>query len=350
MQPIFSQALLLTLALTLALFGLLLWAQRRRRGRMAQAKPSMTVGKRLSRAAAYAARLAGFALLTILAVSGGVITYISYRSVVEDTAPAPSQVEVPPGLPFEVTQVSFPGGDGLSLAGWFVAPRNGSVIILLHGYGSNRTTMLWHARVLAAAGYGLLMYDERASGESEGNHRSYGWEDPVDVGAALIYLNGIPGVEADRIGIAGCSIGGQIALQGAAYHPQIGAVWADGPATVTARDIPPPLNWATALAVPSNWMMDWMMSARIKRPIPPAMIDIIGSIEPRPVMMVAGNTPHPHYGPESLHVEYMAGFAGEHTRLWIIPEVRHCDGPIQRPEEYARKLVAFFDEAFGLIR
>jgi pimeloyl-ACP methyl ester carboxylesterase len=347
---VFFQALLLTLVLTLALFGIVWLVQRRQRRSTVKTDHRKTGEKRTRRAIAYIARLTGFALMTVLAVSGAVMAYISYQSVVDDTAPAPSRVELPPDLPFEVSEVSFPGGDGLRLAGWFVPPQNGATVILLHGYGGNRTTMLWNASVLVKAGYGVLLYDERASGESEGDHRSYGWEDPADVGGALDYLTSLPEIQADRIGIAGCSIGGQIALQGAAYYPQIGAVWADGPATVTSRDIPAPFNWATALAIPSNWMMDWMMSARIDRPIPPAMIDIIGTIEPRPVLLVAGNVPHPHYGPESLHVEYMARFAGAHTKLWIIPEVRHCDGPVQRPEEYAERLVAFFDEAFGISR
>jgi fermentation-respiration switch protein FrsA (DUF1100 family) len=119
---------------------------------------------------------------------------------------------------------------------------------------------------------------------------------------------------------------------------------------VTSRDIPAPFNWATALAVPTNWMMDWMLSARIDQPVPPAMIDILGTIEPRPVQLVAGARPHPQFGPESWHVEYLARFAGDHASLWVIPEAYHCDGPAQRPQEYADRMVAFFDRAFGFSR
>jgi len=67
------------------------------------------------------------------------------------------------------------------MAGWFIPSRNYATIILLHGYGGSRTAMIWHAEQLVEAGYGVLMYDERASGKSEGTHRSYGWEDTRDL-------------------------------------------------------------------------------------------------------------------------------------------------------------------------
>jgi hypothetical protein len=214
MQPVYVQALFLTLALALTLFGLIRLLLRRRAGAADRADLSGGTRGKPRRLAVYLLRLTGFALLAILMLVGGVMAYIGYQSILDDTAPAPSRVEIPPDLPFEVSSVSFTGGDGLRLAGWYVPTQNGATIILLHGYGGNRTGMLWHAGVLAQAGYGLLMYDERASGESDGEHRSYGWEDPADVGGALEYLSGLPKVEYDRIGIAGCSIGGQIALQG----------------------------------------------------------------------------------------------------------------------------------------
>jgi hypothetical protein len=348
LSPGFYQGLFMTLLITLVLLGGVVLIQRRRGRKLAQPVPSRTPGGKLRRAVIHVSKLFGFTILAILLIGGGVMAYVSYHYVVEDTTPAPSRVDIPPDLPFQVEAVTFPGGSGLKMAGWYVPARNGATIILLHGYGGNRTAMIWHAGILVKAGYGVLMYDERASGESEGDHRSYGWEDPADVGGALAYLNDRAGT--GEIGIAGCSIGGQIALQGAAYYPQIRAAWADGTSTINSRDIPVPFNWASTLAIPSNWMMDWMMSGRIHRPVPPAMIDIIGTIEPRPVMLVAGGTPHPNYGPESRLTEFMARHAGAHTELWVIPEAKHCDGPIKRPEEYPAKMVEFFDKAFGVYR
>jgi pimeloyl-ACP methyl ester carboxylesterase len=217
---------------------------------------------------------------------------------------------------------------------------------LLHGYGGNRTAMLWHAEQLVRAGYGVLMYDERASGASAGKNRSYGWQDAADVGSAVRYLRSRAQSNSQKIGIAGCSIGGQIALQGAAYYPEIGAVWADGPSGIRASDLPLPHNWATGIATLSGYVIDWMYVWRLNIAAPAAMIEIIGTIAPRPIMMVAGGTPHPHFGSEAIRVEYLARYAEKNATLWIIPEAYHCDGPVQRPDEYATRMIGFFDAAF----
>ncbi len=329
----------------LALLILLVWGRRRR---AEQDNTPQSFFVHLKHALAYTLRLVGFALLTILLLAGGLLVYVDYNALHSDLIPTPSQVDIPPDLPFQVEKVRFTGGDSLKLAGWYVTPANGVTIILLHGYGGNRLGMLWHARELVKAGYGVLMYDERASGESEGQQRSYGWEDAPDVGGALDFLNDRATGGNSRVGIAGCSIGGQIALQGAARYPQIAAAWADGPSSIRAKDIPI-YSWETFIGFVSNHLLDQMyiwkgISA------PRAMIDIIGTIEPRPVTLVAGGKPNPIFGPEFLHVEYFVRHAGEHTSLWVIPEATHCDGPSQRPEEYARRMLEFFGKAFEITR
>ena len=298
----------------------------------------------------YISRLLGFAVAAFLLVSLAIMVYRNWISLQAETAPAPSQVEVPVDLPFEVEEVTFLSEDGLRLAGWYVSPQNGALVILLHGYGGNRTAMRWHAERLVEAGYGVLMYDERASGESEGAYRSYGWEDPRDVGGALAYLNARVEVDPARIGIAGCSIGGQIALQGGAYHPQIGAIWADGPSTVRARDISKPTNPIFALLVVANYMLDWMYEIKLEIDAPAPMIEIIADIAPRPIMLVGGGKPMPFTGSEGQHLQSYLRYAGDNAEMWVIPEAYHCDGPAVRPEEYAARLVEFFDTAFQIQR
>lgn len=291
-------------------------------------------------------RLIGFALVAFLIIGGSVLVYEDLKATDEDLAPTPSEIEIPSDLPFQVEEVTFTGGDNLKMAGWYVPSQNNATIILLHGSGGNRTGMIWHADKLIRAGYGVLMYDERASGESEGKNRSYGWQDASDVGGAVRYLRGR--TEAGRVGIAGCSIGAQIALQGAAYYPEIQAVWADGPSVIRASDHPSPTNWATVLAVLSNHIIDWMYVRRLNIDPPKPMTDIIGTIAPRPIIIVAGGTPHPHFGAEAVRAEHYARIAGKNAAVWIIPEAVHCDGPLHRPEDYTTRMVGFFDAAFNL--
>ena len=302
---------------------------RGRRLRAQQDNAPQSVPARLKHALTYTLRLVGFTLLIILLLAGGLLVYVDYNTMLSDLAPTPSQVDIPPDLPFQVEEVTFTGGDNLKLAGWYVPPVNGATIILLHGYGGNRLGMLWHAKVLVKAGYGVLMYDERASGESEGQRRSYGWEDAPDVGGALDFLNSRAADGKARVGIAGCSIGGQIALQGAARYPQIAAAWADGPSQIGPRISPSIAGSLSSAMCPPTCSIRCTFGNGINAP--PAMIDIIGTIEPRPVMLVAGGKPHPVFGPEYLHVEsYYAtrgnipavGHPGSHPLRWAKPDAR----------------------------
>ena len=239
------------------------------------------------------------------------------------------------------------------MAGWYVPPENGALVILLHGYGSNRTAMLWHAEQLIQAGYGVLMYDERASGESEGTYRSYGWEDPRDVTGALDFLSAKPDVNPEKIGIAGCSIGGQIALQGAAYYPQLGAVWADGASSVRAQDISRPnklTNPIYPLLILGNYTLDWRFEVKLGIDAPAPMIEIIDEIAPRPIMLVASGIPFAFVGSEGDHLQFYAQHAGKNASLWVLPDAGHCAGPSVRPEEYSVRMVEFFDRAFDIER
>lgn len=300
----------------------------------------------------------GFSLLYVLRVIGvglgaflGIVLFVlierNIYSVITETMPAPSEVTIPADLPFEVQEVTFEGGDGLKMAGWQVPSQNGATIILLHGYGGNRTAMLWHAERLVEAGYGVLLYDERASGESEGARRSYGWEDPPDVQGAIRFIEAESG---DRVGIAGCSMGAQIALQATAYYPELEAVWADGASTIRARDLSPARDPLMALLVLGNYSLDLTYEiAGIRVPAP--MIETIGDISPRPLMLVGGGQPHPLMGSEGeTLVPRYAYYAGSNAQTWVIPEAYHCDGPARRPEEYTERMVKFFDTAFGISR
>lgn len=335
---------LIEIAFIVAAFSLILfriWRGMKERARSPQSPPGTQPR------AKHILRLVGFfagtfaALVLFLSVERTIV------AVFKETAPTPSQVSVPADLEFEVEEIAFESEDGLTIAGWYVPPKNGAVIILLHGYGGNRTGTLWYARQLIPAGYGVLMYDERASGESEGTYRSYGWEDTRDVDAALNFLASRP--DPMWIAILGCSTGADIALRSAAAFPEIAAVWADGASSVRAQDLPQPSNPIVALIVASNYALDWLYVVKLDIEPPAPLIEALPSISPRPILLVGGGSPRPLIGREAdLFTLRYASLAGPNAEAWIIPEATHCDGPRRRPEEYAEKMIAFFDEAFGL--
>ena len=341
----FIEAAVIVIVFGAAIVGV--WKKAKASAQNPPPRPATFLG-RIGAGFLYVLRLVGLFTGIFLAIALVVMIERNIYSVITETMPTPSDVNTPPDMEPLVEEVTFKSEDGLTIAGWYVPPKNGVTIILLHGYGGNRTGTLWYARQLIPAGYGVLMYDERASGESEGAYRSYGWEDPRDVWGAIRFIEARPDKGQGRIGIAGCSIGGQISLQGAAYHPEIEAVWADGASSVRAQDIPAFENPLVFLLAMGNYTLDWMYTLKLGIEAPPPMIEIIDDIAPRPIMLVGGGQRRSLLGSEEILQSRYLEYAGANAQLWIIPEARHCDGPKLRPDEYAAKMIAFFDEAFGM--
>jgi fermentation-respiration switch protein FrsA (DUF1100 family) len=103
--------------------------------------------------------------------------------------PAPDPVGHPPADFQALEPVEFTTSDGWKLSGWQAhATRKESTVILLHQYKANRWAMMTRARLLHSLGYGVLLYDARGCGESEGDRVSLGIHEVKDVSAAYSFL------------------------------------------------------------------------------------------------------------------------------------------------------------------
>jgi hypothetical protein len=120
--------------------------------------------------------------------------------------------------------------------GWYRPSHNGAAVLVLHGGGSDRRGALRHARMLAPHGYGVLLYDARGRGESEGAPNDYGWGWPKDVAGALAFLKGRPDVDPHRIGALGLSTGADVLIEAAATRRDIAALVIDGAAAGSFED------------------------------------------------------------------------------------------------------------------
>lgn len=262
--------------------------------------------------------------------------------------PQPSAIccESPADYGLYYEDVVFRGGDDLKLSGWYLPSQNGATVILLHGNGGTRLSMLPHAEALATAGYGVLMYDQRGLGQSEGETRSWGWLDEPDVHAAVDFLLVQPEVDPERIGIVGASLGGQIAIRAAARDERISAVVADGASMLRYEDMPRPRNILEVAEYGFMWLVDRGFEARLGVPAPQGVKDVIGWIAPRPILLITGLQDRQEA--DRIRGYYQA--AGSNAQLWEIPEVTHTEGPYLRPEEYAARLVGFFDAAFDPVQ
>src|SRR5436190_6788426 len=128
----------------------------------------------------------------------------------------------PPGAGYQ--DVAFRSSDGLRLAGWYHPSRNGAAILLVHGGNGDRQGPSDHARMLVRHGYGVLLYDSRGRGESEGAPNSYGWDWHKDVAGALDFLEHRPDVDRARIGALGLSTGADVVVETGPDRPDIKAI------------------------------------------------------------------------------------------------------------------------------
>ena len=120
--------------------------------------------------------------------------------------------------------ITFKTKDGLKLEGWYIPSRNGAAVIAFPGRkGPQR-----QARMLAKHGYGVLLFDRRGEGRSEGEPNTFGWGGDEDVKAAVRYLHTRADVDPKRIGAIGLSVGGEMLLEAAAETKDIAAVVSDG--------------------------------------------------------------------------------------------------------------------------
>jgi fermentation-respiration switch protein FrsA (DUF1100 family) len=238
--------------------------------------------------------------------------------------------------------VSFQSEDGLTLYGWYVPAQNGATIILVHGLGGHRAQLLDDAALLVEAGYGALLFDLRNSGASEGEVTTLGYLEAMDVGGALAFLEAQPEVDPGRIGLLGHSMGGATAIRAAARYPQVRALVAESTFTsiednvsesITALTGLPPFPFAPLVV----WFGEREAGIDIGQVSP---VDAIGTISPRPVLIVHGEL-DPVISADNAPRLYAA--AGEPKELYLIPNAEHGGLPQVQPEEYRRRVVGFFD-------
>ena len=67
-------------------------------------------------------------------------------------------------------------------------------------------------------------------------------------------------------------------------------------------------------------------------------------------MLIGSSVQKPFIGSEAYHLEIYQQYAGDNAELWELSETGHCGGPTTLPEEYAARMIQFFDTAFDIER
>ena len=236
-------------------------------------------------------------------------------------------------------EISFLGADRETLRGWFVPPKSGAVVILMHGLGGNRASLLPDAEVMTRAGYGVLLLDSRASGESDGTVATWGVREALDIAEAIRFVRARP--EVKRVALLGFSTGATAVTRAAANDPSVSAVILYATWTSLREEIRykthkgGPLACAAALA-------GFRLSGVDIDELRPA--DDMKRIAPRPLIFISGGVDADT--PPAI-MDRMFALSSPPKQLWRLPQVGHGGYVEAEPVEYERRVLGFLDQYLG---
>ena len=249
-----------------------------------------------------------------------------------------SRAEVPPadlGAPYE--NVEFTTSDGLLLKGWYIRSQNGAAVISFPGRAASQK----RAKMLARHGYGVLLFDRRGEGESDGDPNLLGWQGERDIHAAVAFLQHRPDVDSQRIGGIGLSVGGEMMIEAAAESTALKAIVSEGGSARSVRDelANPGTPWQEVIGTGVATAATAVFTSNL----PPASLkSLVPKIAPRSVFFIYGERGQPAEKPAN---EAFYAAARGPKAIWKVPDSKHMGGIEARPAEYERRVVGFFDQA-----
>jgi pimeloyl-ACP methyl ester carboxylesterase len=237
--------------------------------------------------------------------------------------------------------------DGTVLRGWKVHPQepNGGWVLLFHGVSDNRAGMLGQAQVLLGHGYGVVMMDSRAHGESGGAMATYGWLERNDTRAVA---NALYATETPQVLLAlGSSMGAAIALQSASVEPRIAGVVAESSFS-DLREVS--YDYAgfyrnvwlgKTLFRPATWTGLYAMERQGGFAADDVSPEGAVALRPFPVLLICDQLDHKI---PCRHERRIFKAATGPKQLWEVPSASHAAALGAAPAEYEERVVGFFDQ------
>ena len=272
-------------------------------------------------------------LLLLAVLFAGASWFYAYKL----TGPRHRPIPVPADFPFPLEATAWTTADGQSIQGWFV-PHEATdrALVLLHGFGGNRRSMLPRAKHFRQAGYAVLLYDARACGESSGNAVTFGYHEAKDLLGGLAWLRE-RGYR--RIGCIGVSLGGATVLMAAENLGDVRCVVCESVFDELAHAVDNrfryylrmPAAFGDCLMVPLAEQRTGVALADVKP------IDRIAKLR-CPVFIISG-AEDVKTMPADTHRLFEA--APQPKELWMVPQMGHRD--LFSPE-YAGRVTSFLEQ------
>jgi fermentation-respiration switch protein FrsA (DUF1100 family) len=300
-------------------------------------------GRDLLRAHPRSIRLAGGAGVALVLAF---VVWLVAPAVAATHVPATQVTATPASRGLDYRSVTLATADGVELAAWYVPGTSGAGVVVMHGAGSTRSDVLDQASVLVGGGYAVLMVEARGHGESGGRAMDFGWYGDLDVAAGAAYLAGPAGVDAQRIGVVGLSMGGEEAIGAAAADPLIGAVVAEGATGRMATD----KAWLSDVYGWRGWAQEQIEKVQF------GVVDLLTDAGPPTALSAAvtdaSSTPFllitaGGVADEGHAAEFLRAAAPDRVVVWEVDGAGHTRGLTERPDEWERRVIGFLDEHLG---
>jgi fermentation-respiration switch protein FrsA (DUF1100 family) len=247
------------------------------------------------------------------------------------------------GASWQLAEVT--AADGVTLRGWIFLPRtpNGSAAILLHGVSDSRRGPSTQARFLLDHGFSVLMPDSRGHGVSGGTLISYGIAEGEDVHRWSDWLLARTG--ASKLYGLGESMGAAILLESLRVEPRFRAVVAECPFATFEEIAFDRLHQLSHLPRFTLWPFvrtgQFYARERYGIDLREASPEAVVAHTHVPVLLIHGDndTNIPPRHSRELHKANP-----QSTTLWIVPGATHVAACVTAPDEYARRVVAWFQQ------
>jgi len=201
--------------------------------------------------------------------------------------------------------------------------------------------MLSIGRMLAKHGYGVLLFDFRGHGKSEGNTVTLGLFEVQDTDAAVSFL--LKQSEVNKIGLIGNSMGGATGILATSQNEKIQAIAVEGVFSELKDEVGIGIEVQTSLpAFPLNMIFIYIAERETGFKLSDiAPVKKIGQISPRPILIMQGGN-DARINTESGQRLFTA--AGEPKQYWNEPSAAHVAIYQTSPQDYEKHVIDFFDQ------
>jgi len=285
--------------------------------------------------------------VVFLVVIGGflLVTYQQADHLVhyplETRTPATKQ---PQDFDLQVQEVVLLNDNGQKLYGYFWPSANDAFVMLQHGFKDNRSSMFEEAKLLQDAGYGILVSSVRSHDLNDGDEITFGVREMDDLNTWYNYLTNVQGAKPRKVGLLGNSMGGAMAIEYAALNQDIAAVVAVSAFSSLQDTINVSVEYFTGLpAFPFASMISlWAevilgldaeqvnaTKAAVKLCNTPLLIMQGGA----DVVVSVGSG------------QWIYDAACGDKELWFEEDLGHTKFDTKKPDEFKRRVIAFFNKA-----